>query len=75
MEINYYCYQNKECVVDEEPRGEGILSFCIYGGGEGIDCQVRKMTYPLVVMVMVVGMGGGGWGIGLEQIELNHAQH
>lgn len=73
MEINYYCYQNKGCVVDEEPRGWGILPFCIYGGGEGIDCHVRKKVYPLVVVVMVVGMGGGGWCIGLEQIELNHS--
>ena len=63
-------------MVDEEPRGWGIFPFCIYGGGEGIDCHARKKTYPLVVVVMVVGMGRGGegWGIiGLEQIELNHS--
>lgn len=64
MEINYCCYQNKGCVVDEEPRGRGILPFCIYGSGEEIGCQVRKMAYTLVVVVMVVGMGGGGWGVG-----------
>ena len=50
-------------MVDEEPRGWGILPSCIYGGGEGIDCHVRKKVYPLVVVVMVEGMGDRGWAV------------
>ena len=57
-------------MVDKEPRGWGILAFCIYGGGEGTNCQVRKKG---VSFGGCRGGGVGGWGIGLEQIELNHA--
>lgn len=52
-------------MVDEEPRGWGILPSCIYGGGEGVDCHVRKKVYPSVVVVMVEGMGGRGVGGGV----------